>query len=51
MIPTDEEDALVTEAALADPDAQPFTDEEMEAAIPFLIRGFPYGVKKFKVDQ
>ena len=32
VLPTDEEDALITEAALADPDAQPFTDEEMEAA-------------------
>jgi len=30
MFPTPEEDAAITAAALADPDAQPLTDAELE---------------------
>lgn len=29
IMPTDEEDAIITAAALADPDAQPLTDEQL----------------------
>ncbi|CAN7520749.1 BrnA antitoxin family protein [Pseudoduganella sp. LjRoot289] len=29
IMPTDEEDAAITAAALSDPDAQPLTDEEL----------------------
>ena len=38
---TDEEDAAITAAALADPDAQPLTDAEWEAVKPSLRRGRP----------
>lgn len=38
---TPEEDAEITAAALADPDAMPFTDEEMEAVKPFIRIGRP----------
>ena len=40
MLNTAEEDSRILEAALADPDAPPFTDEELEAAIPHLRRGY-----------
>jgi len=33
--PTDEEDAAITAAAMSDPDALPWTDEEWEAVKPF----------------
>ena len=36
-----EEDATITAAAMADPDARPFTDEEWEAVKPFLRVGRP----------
>jgi uncharacterized protein (DUF4415 family) len=38
---TDEEDAIITAAALSDPDAMPFTDAEWEAAKPFVRIGRP----------
>lgn len=38
-LPTPEEDAAITAAALSDPDAQPLTDEEWEAARPTMRRG------------
>ncbi len=39
--PTPEEDAAITAAAMADPDAQPFTDEEWAQALPTVRRGRP----------
>jgi len=40
-MPTDEEDAAITAAALSDPDAIPLTDKEWEAVKPRLSRGRP----------
>jgi hypothetical protein len=34
-MPTPEEDAEITAAALSDPDAQPLTDEELASMVPF----------------
>lgn len=42
-MPTPAEDAAITAAALADPDAQPFTDAEWEAIKPQVRRGRPLG--------
>ncbi|PQJ97277.1 BrnA antitoxin family protein [Chromatium okenii] len=39
IIPTPEEDALITAAAMSDPDAMPFTDEEWDAVKPFVRIG------------
>lgn len=39
ILPTQEEDAAITAAAMSDPDAVPFTDEEWEAAKPTVRRG------------
>lgn len=41
LLDTPEEDATITAAALADPDALPLTDAEWEAAKPTLRRGRP----------
>ena len=41
--PTDEEDAIITAAALSDPDAQPLTDEELANLRPIRPRGRPAG--------
>jgi len=38
-IPTDEEDAAITAAAMSDPDAMPLTDEEWERVKPFVRIG------------
>jgi len=39
---TDEEDAAITAAAMSDPDAIPYTDEEWEAVQPFVqVGGVP----------
>lgn len=43
IVPTAAEDAANTAAALADPDAQPFTDAEWEAVKPLVRRGRPMG--------
>ena len=43
QLPTREEDALITAAANADPDAQPLTDAEWEKVKPRLRRGRPPG--------
>lgn len=40
-LPTPEEDAAITSAALPDPDAMPLTDAEWVAAKPSLGRGRP----------
>ena len=40
--PTAEEDAVITAAALADPEAQPLTDEQLAAMVPYItLRGRP----------
>lgn len=41
ILPTTEEDAAITAAAMTDPDAQPLTDEEWEQAKPTIRRGRP----------
>ncbi len=43
VLPTPEEDAAITAAAMSDPDAIPFTDAEWEAAKPMMRRGRPLG--------
>jgi predicted DNA binding CopG/RHH family protein len=43
VIPSDEENARIHAAALADPDAQPWTDEQLEVARP--VMRFGYGSK------
>lgn len=40
-MPTPEEDAIITAAAMSDPDAIPLTDGEWEEAKPFLSIGLP----------
>ena len=40
-LPTPEEDAAITAAAMSDPDSMPLTDEEWEQARPFMRRGRP----------
>lgn len=40
-MPSPEEDAAITAAALTDPDAAPLTDEEWAEVKPFLRRGRP----------
>lgn len=46
---TDEEDAAITAAALADPDAPPLTDEEWQAAKPTARIGRPPSTGPLKV--
>lgn len=41
IIPSDEEDAAITAAALSDPDAQPLTDAELAQFRPTRRRGGP----------
>ena len=43
LLPTPEEDAAITAAAMSDPDAMPFTDAEWEHAKPQARRGRPLG--------
>ena len=43
ILPTAEEDAAITAAALADADARPFTDAEWNEAKPQVRRGRPLG--------
>jgi len=40
-LPTPEENAAITAAAMSDPDAIPLTDAEWEAVKPFVRRGRP----------
>lgn len=46
---TDEEDAAITAAAMSDPDAIPFTDEEWESVKPLVRIGRPPSAKPLKV--
>ena len=43
ILPTPEEDAAITAAAMSDPDAVPFTDAEWEQVRPLVRRGRPLG--------
>ena len=43
ILPTPAEDAAITAAAMADPDAMPFTDTEWAQAKPLVRRGRPLG--------
>jgi len=43
ILPTPTEDAAITAAAVADPDARPFTDAEWAQVKPLVRRGRPLG--------
>ena len=43
ILPTPAEDAAITAASMADPDARPFTDAEWEEVKPLVRRGRPLG--------
>ena len=43
ILPTPAEDAAITAAAIADPDATPFTDAEWAQVKPLVRRGRPLG--------
>ena len=43
ILPTKEEDAVITRAAIADPDARPYTDAEWATVKPVRGRGRPVG--------
>ena len=43
ILPTPAQDAAITAAAIADPDAVPFTDAEWDAVKPLVRRGRPLG--------
>lgn len=46
-LPTPEEDAAIVAAAKADPDAQPLTDEQLQAMVPMrAVRGRPKSARK-----
>jgi uncharacterized protein (DUF4415 family) len=50
IFPTDEEDAIITAAALSDSDAMPLTDREWEDVKPFLSIGKPYLKERVSLD-
>lgn len=43
VVPTIEEDAAITKAAMQDPDARPYTDDEWDLVKPVRGRGRPAG--------
>lgn len=43
ILPTPQEDAAITAAAMSDPDAMPFTDAEWTAVKHAVVRGRPLG--------
>jgi len=43
VLPTAQEDVAITQAAMQDPDAQPYTDAEWAAVKPVRSRGRPAG--------
>lgn len=56
ILPTTEEDAKITKAAMMDPDAMPYSDEEWAAIQPSVRRGRPFSVSPkqritIRVDQ
>lgn len=46
ILPTPEEDAMITAAAMSDPDVMPLTDEEWEAVKPALRVGRPVSANR-----
>lgn len=50
LVPTDDEDRVITAAATADPDATPLTDEEWAAAKPQARIGRPKSARPLKVS-
>ncbi|MBS7348719.1 MAG: BrnA antitoxin family protein [Comamonas sp.] len=46
LLPTAQEDAAITAAAMADPDAQPLTDAQWRQVAPLVRRGRPVGSGK-----
>lgn len=42
-LPSDDEDAVITAAALSDPDNQPLTDAQLNTLKPYVSRGRPSG--------
>ena len=50
LLNSPEEDAAITAAAMSDPDARPFTDEEWAAAKPTMRIGRPPSDKPLKVS-
>jgi uncharacterized protein (DUF4415 family) len=49
IVPTPEEDAVITAAAMSDPDAIPLTDEEWRAVKPLARIGRPPSARPLKV--
>lgn len=49
MVPTPEEDAVITAAAMSDPDAIPLTDAEWDVVKPLARIGRPPSAKPLKV--
>lgn len=49
LLDTPEADAAITAAAMADPDAIPFTDAEWEAVKPLVRKGRPPSTQPLKV--
>lgn len=49
VIPTPQEDAVITAGADADRDARPFTDAEWQAVKPLVRRGRPLGITKEQI--
>ncbi|MBK8639806.1 MAG: BrnA antitoxin family protein [Chromatiaceae bacterium] len=50
LIPTPQEDVIITAAATSDPDALPLTDDEWEAVMPLARIGRPPSSKPLKVS-
>lgn len=50
ILNTPEEDAIITAAAMSDPDAMPLTDEEWEAVKPLARIGRPPSARPLKVS-
>ncbi|UMR31456.1 hypothetical protein MJ904_04265 [Massilia sp. MB5] len=48
-MPSEEEEREIMEAALADPDAQPLTDEQLAQMVP--IQQMPELLKKFRKER
>ena len=49
ILDNEEEDAVITAAAMSDPDAMPLTDEEWEVVKPFVRIGRPPSTRPLKV--
>lgn len=50
IMPTPEEDAAITAAAMSDPDSLPLTEAEWQAVKPLLQRGRPRSVSPLKAS-